>query len=823
MIQSHAFEAVKTSGILALVAGSGCAALIYEIVWFQGLQLVIGASAVSLAVLLGAFMGGMFAGALLLTQYVPPSRHPLRVFAALEGAIGGCGALLIVVMPLVGRVYTGIDGGGPSSVVLRAVASLLLLLPPAMLMGATLPALARWVDATPEGAARLGLFYGANILGAVIGTLSAGFFLLRWFDLASASLAAVALNAAVAVAALLVAQRMPYAPRPDAGTRTVGAARNAPGGGRSWEPRGVHAAIALSGFTALGAEVVWTRLLSLLFGATTYTFSMILAVFLAGLGAGSAAGAVLVRRTSNPRAVLGWVQIGLSFAIAHGAWMAARTLPLWPVDTTLPPVAALDFRTDLYRTLLAMLPGALLWGLSFPLAVAAAVRPGSDAGTAVARVYAANTFGAVAGAVLTPLALIPVMGTHGAERLLIVASAVSGGVALLPLARWTRAGLAPAVPRVGRIGLLLLALAMTGAVAAAARLPQAPVGLVAWGRLFPWFGEPVALYVGEGVNASIAVTEESNGWRNFHVSGKVEASTEPQDMRLQRLLGHLGGLMHDRPASVLVVGFGAGVTAGALSIHPAVERMVICELEPLIPRVVSRYFADANYGVATDLKVRIVYDDARHYMLTGQETFDVITSDPIHPWVKGAATLYTREYFEHVRSRLNPGGVVTQWVPLYESTEESVRSVIATFLQVFPNGSIWRNDDADGRGYDAVLVGRLDERPIDVGGWQARIDGPAYEKVKKSLADVGYGTVVDLLATYLGRGPDLGAWLAGADINTDGNLRLQYLAGLAVNHNTGTEIRDSILRYRTFPDDLFTGEPAALSELRARLEPGSAP
>ena len=290
--------------ILLLFVGSGCAALIYEIVWFQVLQLVIGASAVSLAVLLGAFMGGMFAGSLL-ARYISPAKHPLRIFAALEAAIGGCGALLIVVMPLVGRLYTAMDGGGPSSIVLRALASLLLLLPPAMLMGATLPAIARYVEATPAGAARLGLFYGGNILGAVIGCLSAGFYLLRSFDLASASLAAVFLNAAVASAAFFLARRTPYTPRNE---RTDGdtVSRNAATGpGGSWQPRGVYVAIALSGFTALGAEVVWTRLLSLLFGATTYTFSMILAVFLTGLGAGSAIGAALVRRTANARALPG--------------------------------------------------------------------------------------------------------------------------------------------------------------------------------------------------------------------------------------------------------------------------------------------------------------------------------------------------------------------------------------------------------------------------------------------------------------------------------------------------------------------------------------
>jgi spermidine synthase len=456
----------------------------------------------------------------------------------------------------------------------------------------------------------------------------------------------------------------------------------------------------------------------------------------------------------------------------------------------------------------------MLWGASVPLAILAALSPQDDPATTVGRVYAVNTAGAMAGAILVPLAIIPVAGTHGAQRLLITGAVVSAMLALWPLFRSSAGFTRRSVP----------AALMAGAVMAAATVSHVPAGLVAWGRLFPWFGDPVALYVGEGVNALVAVTEEANGWRNFHVSGKVEASTEPQDMRLQRLLGNLAALMHEpHPKDVLVVGFGAGITAGALSIHPSVERMVICELEPLIPRVVSRYFADANYDVAADLKVRMVYDDARHYVLTTRETFDVITSDPIHPWVKGAATLYTKEYFEHVRSRLNPGGVVTQWLPLYESTDASVRSVVATFLEVFPQGSIWRNDDAQGRGYDAVLVGRLDEKPIDVTAWQERLDRPEYEKVKQSLAEVGYGTAADILATYLGRGRDLRPWLAGAEINTDSNLRLQYLAGTAVNNNTGTQIRDAMLRYRRFPDDLFAGNPADVSRLRESLQEAVTP
>jgi spermidine synthase len=228
------------------------------------------------------------------------------------------------------------------------------------------------------------------------------------------------------------------------------------------------------------------------------------------------------------------------------------------------------------------------------------------------------------------------------------------------------------------------------------------------------------MYVGEGMNSSVAVTETSGGVRNFHVSGKIEASTHQQDMRLQRMLGHIPALLHPKPRSVLIVGCGAGVTAGSFLVHPDIEKVVICEIEPLIPKVVARYFGKENYNVVYDPRVKIVYDDARHYVLTTSEKFDIITSDPIHPWVKGAATLYTKEYFEMCRRHLNPGGLVTQWVPLYESNSEVVKSEIATFFAAFPNGTIWSNDE-DGSGYDTVLLGQTSPMKIDVDELQGAI------------------------------------------------------------------------------------------------------
>jgi spermidine synthase len=312
------------------------------------------------------------------------------------------------------------------------------------------------------------------------------------------------------------------------------------------------------------------------------------------------------------------------------------------------------------------------------------------------------------------------------------------------------------------------------------------------------------------------VSELEGGVRNFHVSGKVEASSEVHDMRLQRLLGHLSALMHPNPRTVLVVGFGAGVTAGSFVLHPGVERIVICEIEPLIPEVVSQYFSAENHDVLRDPRVEVIYDDARHYILTTREKFDVVTSDPIHPWVKGAASLYTKEYFELVKAHLNPGGVITQWVPLYESTGDVVKSEIATFFDVFPSGTIWSNEYADGRGYDVVLLAKAEPLRIDPDRLQARLDRPDHAAVAAALNQVEFVGLPGLLATYGGQARDLRAWLAGAEINRDRNLRLQYLAGMG-NNVYDDRIYQEMLAYRRFPEELFMASDVWMERLRAAL------
>ena len=331
------------------------------------------------------------------------------------------------------------------------------------------------------------------------------------------------------------------------------------------------------------------------------------------------------------------------------------------------------------------------------------------------------------------------------------------------------------------------------------------------------------LYLGEGRNSSIAVSEYPTGVRYFHVSGKVEATTEAFDMRLQRMLGHLSALLVKKPESVLVVGFGAGVTAGTFVLHPDVKHITIGEIEPLVPAASSRYFKEQNYDVLHDPRTRVFYDDARHYVLTSNEKFDIITSDPIHPWVKGTSTLYSQEYFELCKAHLKPGGVVTQWVPLYESDFDTIKSELATFFSVFPHGTIW-NSDATNQGYDVVLVGRAEPEPmdtepqtIDIDALEARMRRPDHVKVAVSLAEVGLGSAFDLMSTYAGRDDELHSWLKGAQINRDLNMRLQYLAGWGLNYNHADVIYGQLLDYRRLPRDLFQGSERSLAQLQGAL------
>ena len=403
-----------------------------------------------------------------------------------------------------------------------------------------------------------------------------------------------------------------------------------------------------------------------------------------------------------------------------------------------------------------VLPASLLWGASFPLAIAAIAVQGRDPGRLVGAVYAANTLGAILGSLGFSLYVIPSFGTQWAEKSLIAIAVVSAIVALFSCLS-PRSLNNTEYGRVLRITfshLVYAVLALIVGVFLVQAVSAIPWMLVAWGRYSATYmaqAEPEIIkegqkpfksgspsqwyctYVGEGMNVSVAVTQTAAGVRFFHGAGKVQASSQPQDMRLQRMLGHLSALTCKNPdqvKDVLVVACGAGVTAGSFVPYPSIKRIVICDIEPLVPKVVAPMFRKENYGIVNGIdktnphfvqgkEVSVIYDDGRHYIRTlpKDAKFDVITSDPIDPWVKGSAALNTIEYYEMCKRHLKPGGVMSLWMPLYESNLASAKSMIATFFQVFPNGLIFSNDEQF-EGYDAVLLGQAEPSAINVDSLQ---------------------------------------------------------------------------------------------------------
>lgn len=747
--------------LLSLFVGSGCSALIYEVVWFQQLGMVLGASAISLAILLTSFMGGMCLGSLALPRMISSRWHPLRVYGVLEFLIGLCGLATLWLLPVVGRTYWSFAGSGTSDLMMRCVVALIVLLPPTILMGATLPAISRWVESTRTGLSELGLFYGANTFGAVLGSLLTGLFLLPLFDVSIATAVAVFINASVGIVALAFARFKAYeAPAFSEDHPSIPTTR------RSIP---VSIVLGLSGLTALGAEVIWTRLLGLLLGPTAYTFSIVLAVFLLGLGIGSSVGARMARRVTSAGGALAICQILLIVAIPYAALVIGHVIPRWLTWEPWNQSAWVRISLDVLRTMAALLPATCLWGASFPLGVAAALDGKMDNGRLVGRLYAANTLGAILGATGVSLMIVPTWGSQVAGQCLTCLAGCSGLLMLWSLQQTE-------TTRKAR-GVQFVQISVLAALCPVAVMlvPAVPKALLAYGHAVQFWGTIDSYqFVSEGIDSTVVIATSKMGNRCFHISGKCEATTSLIDMRTQRMLGHLPALSHKEPRTALVVGCGSGMTAGSLLLHPSIERVVICEMESAVIKAARENFAIQNYGVLKDPRTTIVIDDARHFLATTSEKFDIITTDPIHPWVKGAAALYTSEFFDLCRDHLNRGGVVAQWIPLYESNEPAVKCELATFIKAFPLATIWSGDSRE-KGYDVIAIGSEDAS-ADPSQMTRRV--AALPQVCQSLIEVEIDSGVTLQHMFAAHGSDLNEWLRDAAINNDCNLRLQYLAGL---------------------------------------------
>lgn len=739
-----------------------------------------------MSTILAAFMAGLGAGALVFGRLVDRGSHPLRTYALLELGIAASAFALPLALPGLVPIYRFVaQEYHPALALLRFVLVFLFLLLPTLFMGGTLPALVRYFESRERGLGRrAGHLYGLNTLGAVLGAAAAGFALLPWLGLRNTTTVAATLNFGIGVFALALSRREAVA----SPTRESAAPTNGAGRPRAREA-GLIVAFALSGFVALLSEVAWTRALTTVLGSSTYAFTIMVVTFLVGLAGGSLVMARLLVRVHD----LLWTLALLEAAIALASLAAVRLFTELPLlylylFRAFSGAVALSVAGQFALVSLVLLGPALLMGAVFPVIVELLGARRRGTGQQVGLAYAANTAGAVMGALLGGFVLVPQIGIAGTLTFGIALSlALALGVLIASRKHWRWASVTAALI----VSLPVLAPRWEPMAMASGVYKEAPLYLSLYPnprdvftRLLPQFR---LHYYREGPTATVTVTERPSLEDHRHlalaIDGKVDASTAG-DMPTQVLSGHVPLLIHQRPDRVLVIGLASGVTVGAVTRHP-VREVTAVEIEPAVVEA-SRLFDAFNHRPLDDPRIRLVVEDARNYLLLSRGRYDVIISEPSNPWMSGPAKLFTRELFLLGRERLAAGGLFVQWLQLYGMTGDSLKTLVRTFQSVFPRVLIFQP-----AGGDLLLVGSIDPVRVPVPRVRERMSAPA---VAVDLGRVGVRDVFDLLSRFRLGDAEARTHAGHGPLNTDDNALIEFSAPWQVHLETASENATALAR-----------------------------
>jgi spermidine synthase len=830
--------------VLTALFLSGVAGLMHEVVWARLLASLIGSTAISQAVVLGVFMGGLALGAVLFGRRSDRRGHPLGTYVALEIAIGVYCLALPLLTRGAGFVYEQLAGAVFESFALKlalriALATSIVLLP-AMLMGGTLPVLARHlVERARETRREVASLYSLNNLGAVLGAGIAGFYALPAFGIFGSLAFASALNGAAA----FLAHRARVAPLPEPGEPLPAEPLPEPELGTTYSPlqfRSTLIALFLSGFAAMGFEVVLVRVIALAFGAATYSFTVMLMAFIAGIGLGSALVSRL--RVRRPLWLFGASQLAVVLSLVAIVPLLER-LPYLVAQVriaTHPLPAGFSFYVAgqaLLCLLILLVPTACI-GFGFPLVAHIQARSAAEVGSRVGGTYAWNTIGNVLGVIVTSLALIPFLGI-GNSFALLVALELSAGLLVLAVARETR----PA-PRLAMAAVALAAFALylvwlagwprgVNLVNNHLRLregppPGAPEEFIAqhpatsyasWRRALllndrAWD----EIHVFEDADATVSVARKDE-FIILDVNGKGDASTGRPDMVTQELTAHVPMFLRPDARSVLLIGYGSGVTAGSILLHP-IEHLDVVEISEGVLRA-DRMFAKFNYNALSNPRASIWRDDARTFLRTVPRRYDVIISEPSNPWIAGIGGLFSRDFFEDARERLEPGGVLMVWFHHYEQSDEGLELIVRTLNHVFPHVTAFFSHLSD-----VITLASLEPLEPDFAAMEERFEVPA---IRRDLARIGIFDLAGLLSFHA-MGPRRFAALAGpGPLNTDDHQRLEYMSARSLFRGASARLLvgrlaldpveptdrmlDSYIQWRE-----AAGEPAGKRELEMAAE-----
>ncbi|MFQ6094054.1 MAG: fused MFS/spermidine synthase, partial [bacterium] len=679
--------------LLILFLASGVCGLIYEVVWMRMLTVVFGNTVFATSTVLAVFMAGLALGSFYFGRYIDRCGRILRVYALLEIGIGAYALflplLLSAITPFYIWVYRTFGTGYYALGLIRFVISFLLLLPPTTLMGATLPVLSRYFIKSRETVGKeVGLLYGLNTLGAVVGCFGSGFVLIAVLGVKQTAYLAAAINLLIGMVAFTLQRK-----------GSVGVASGSAvdvRGKTDGEPysRNVLTLIlvgfGLSGFAALAYEVLWMRSLVYVMATDTYSFSAMLTTFLLGLAVGS----LLVSRFIDSRGDLvfsfGCLEAAIGLLALTGipamAGLMGLSERMWQAGGV---EAGWTLRAEIYfiDTFLVMFLPAVLMGMTFPIVSKIFTPDIRRRGRSIGSVYAANTIGAIAGSFAGGFILIPLLGIQKSIALTAALNgAVGAGLVLLtkqPKLRMKR-------HTIVLVAILLLIMAFA--------LPQDIIS-----KLFVEKKKGFDLvYFKEGVTTTTTIHKDKNTAQLLLATNGISvAGTDFMLMTTQRIQGHLPLFLHKNPKTVLTVGFGSGETSWVISTH-GVERVDCVEISPEVVEA-ARFFTRINYNIMDNPIFTAVIMDGKNYVLMTDKRYDVIMNDSIHPALAGNGSLYAKEYFSSCRDRLNPGGIMSSWIPLFGLSEQDFKILLKTFQDVFPFTTLWYGTNCLNR--HALLVG----------------------------------------------------------------------------------------------------------------------
>jgi spermidine synthase len=759
--------------LMCLFVASGATGLIYEILWARMLGLTFGATTLAVSTVLAAFMGGLALGSALAGRLARRITKPVSAYGWMEIGIAVYALLVPFLFQSVDDLYAyawrQLHPGFFAFTFLRFALSCLMLLVPTTLMGATLPVLAaallRSKDHDANSVTRL---YACNLVGAILGTLLAGFVLLPALGVSRTIVVAAGINIFVGVIALVL-QRRSFGDV----SRQIDADLDVPAvvvdRARFW-----LVAAFVSGFVTISTQVAWTRILTMIIGSSTYAFSIVVALFLIGLAGGAwivgrKDRSARLRRTILVVEVITAVSLLLSLFVLNRIPALLISLGLKFQVSSWAGLLALQI---ISATLLILVP-ALLMGLVMPLVLVWASNQPGGAGR-VGRSYAVNTIGAITGAFVTGFVLIPKTSIRFTLLLCATFCLFVAGLAYKPVRRT----LEPALQRTLTLNLAAVLAIVLFILAPPMNLADLSIG--AYDSLVRVLAqtregtndneranEPnihKLLMYREGPTATVSVRQDG-ATVSMAINGRTNASDSIYDMPTQVMLGQLPMLIAPQRNNGLIIGYATGVTVGAMLQSP-IQSVTCLELEPATVDG-SRFFEHVNNRPLDDPRTQLIIDDARTYLRVTRARYDVIVSEPSHPWVPGVANLFTQEFFELGRSRLSDQGIFVQWVQIYQLSTESLRSVLATYHKVFPHVLVFRVGGLSS-GKDLLLVGS--NQPLKLDQLSERLTD---QRIANELRRVNLNSEADVRSWFVCDESRLGPAVAGAQINTDDNMHIE--------------------------------------------------